>query len=345
MLYIHRTSCISPQQTFGIVDIEKLQPSVDNQLPVLEASYTGIPPGVLRRMGKAVKISVGAAMPLLKDTSMPDGIIIGSGNGGMEDSVKFLDQIVQYAEGMLTPANFVQSTANAMAGQIGMLTRNHGYNITHIHRGLAFECALLDAMMFATEMPSSMFILGGADEISTYNNNIETLAGAFKRDMVSNGDLYASDTPGSLAGEGAAMFLVSGLPSELAITAVETLHEHDRQVVCARLEAFLDRYVPQGLDLVLTGENGDCRLKTFYDGVESVISKSAGIARFKHMSGEHPTAAAFGTWLACHVLERGAIPGHAVKKPMGVAHPSQILLYNTFKGIQHSFLLVSRVNG
>ena len=62
---------------------------------------------------------------------------------------------------MLTPANFVQSTANAMAAQIGMMSRNQGYNSTHVQRGLAFECALLDAVMFAAESPSKTLLLAG----------------------------------------------------------------------------------------------------------------------------------------------------------------------------------------
>ena len=62
----------------------------------------------------------------------------------MEDCIKFLNQIVEYKEGLLTPANFVQSTSNAAAAQIALVTKNHQYNITHVHRGLAFENALMD---------------------------------------------------------------------------------------------------------------------------------------------------------------------------------------------------------
>ena len=100
---------------------------------------------ILRRMGKAVRIGVGAALPLLDGSSNPDGILIGSANGGMEDCIKFLNQVMEYDEGRLTPTNFVQSTPNAIAAQIGLATLNKGYNITHVHRGLAFENALLDA--------------------------------------------------------------------------------------------------------------------------------------------------------------------------------------------------------
>jgi len=147
MFYIHQTCCISPQQTFRDVDLNKLFEQADGKMLAIEPSYEGIPPGQLRRMGKAVRMGTGAAMPIVKNNPKPDGIIIGTANGGKEDCVKFLNQIIEYDEGLLTPINFVQSTPNAIAAQIGLLTKNHGYNITHLHLGLAFEFAIIDADM------------------------------------------------------------------------------------------------------------------------------------------------------------------------------------------------------
>ena len=117
MLYIHQHTCISPQQAFNDVNIETLKESAENKLKAIEPVYEGIPPGILRRMGKAVRMGVGAAVPLLKTNTAIDGIIIGTANGGMEDCIKFLNQIIDYDEGLLTPGNFVQSTPNAIAAQ------------------------------------------------------------------------------------------------------------------------------------------------------------------------------------------------------------------------------------
>lgn len=373
MLFIHQSFCVFPQLSD---ELDALRPSRDNQLFVVEPSYPDVPPGLLRRMGKAVKISVGAALPLLKDQPQPDGIILGTGNGGLEDCIKFLDQIIQYEEGMLTPANFVQSTANAMASQISLLTRNKGYNCTHIHRGLAFEQALLDAYMQSAEAPGRTFLVGGADEISSYNNHIETLAGSFKSEPCSNLELYSSSTPGSLAGEGAALFRVGGAPAarpsndgsgasargSIVIEAIETLHTRDVAAVAERLSRFVSgasaassagldasagtapgpdaSAAGSGIDLLFSGENGDIRLKPFYAAAESL---RLPVARFKHMSGEHPTASAVGLWLAVKALETGRLPAHMVKDaPKGPLR--RILLYNTYKGLQHSFILISRVN-
>jgi len=67
-------------------------------------------------MGKSIRMGVGAALPLMSETDSVNGIIMGSANAGMEECVKFLNQIVQYEEGQLTPGNFVQSTGNVIAG-------------------------------------------------------------------------------------------------------------------------------------------------------------------------------------------------------------------------------------
>ena len=49
-------------------------------------------------------------------------MLIGTANGGIEDSIMFLNQIHDYEEGRLTPTSFVQSTYNAIAGMMGMIT-------------------------------------------------------------------------------------------------------------------------------------------------------------------------------------------------------------------------------
>ena len=202
MLYIHKTSCISPQQTRPETGLDRLRESRNNQLLVKEPAYADIPPGSLRRMGKAVRMSVGAALPLLNDIPQPDGIIIGTANGGIEDCIKFLNQIIEYNEGLLTPGNFVGSTSNAPAAQIALITKNKNYNSTQTHRGLAFENALLDAVMLLEEKPRDTYLVGSVDEISSYNFNIDRLAGCFRKEIISNSRLFENTAAGTIAGEG-----------------------------------------------------------------------------------------------------------------------------------------------
>ena len=345
MFYIHQTSCISPQQTFGDVDINNLHEPVEKKLHAIEPSYDAIPPGILRRMGKAVRMGVGAAMPLLQLDTNPTGIIIGTANAGKEDCVKFLNQVIEYDEGLLTPMNFVQGTPNAVAAQIGLLTKNHGYNITHLHLGLAFEFAMTDADMMLNENPSNSYLLGAVDDIATYNYYFEDKAGWYKKENFSNKALYETNSPGSIAGEAAAMFLVNGekTGSIAKVHAVDTLHHEDESVMKEKLLQFIKKYLPAGekIDLLLTGENGDNRLLKYYTSCESVMENDVTIGRFKHLSGEYPTATAMGLWLCCELLQKRSMPVHMVKRKGSTLEYKNVLIYNNYKSIQHSFMLVS----
>ncbi|MBC7887749.1 MAG: beta-ketoacyl synthase chain length factor [Ferruginibacter sp.] len=345
MFYIHQTTCISPQQTFGEVNIKVLNQPAGHQLKVIEPTYGGIPPGVLRRMSKAVRTGVGAAIPFFNQSPIPDGIIIGTANAGLEECFHFLKQIVDYNEGLLSPGSFVQSTPNAVAAQIGMLGRNKGYNITHVHLGLAFENAMTDAGMMIKEHPANNYLLGAVDDISLYNHTLNLLAGWFKAEAFAAGELYELNSPGSIAGEGAAMFLVNGNPVNAIaqLQAVGTVHADDVVTIEQQLKHFLHRHLPAGekIDVLISGENGDNRLQKYYASCEKIMSDEAGILRFKHMCGEYPTASAMALWLACHIFQKNPIPRHMVKKNLPQKEFKNILIYNCYKGAQHSFMLVA----
>jgi len=344
MLYIHQISCVSPQQTFLDADLNIFHESVENKLKVIEPTYEGIPANNLRRMGKAVRISVGAALPILKKNTPLNGIIIGTANGGMEDCIKFMNQIIQYNEGLLTPGNFVQSTPNGIAAQLGLSQHNTGYNITHVHRGLSFENAAIDAMMLLEEFPKNAYLLGAADEISTYNYNVDFLGGWYKKETVSNKNLYEVDSPASIAGEGAVMFLVNAEKTKAIaqIKAIHTIHSEDVNFVMQELKLFLEKHLKNDApEILITGENGDNRFLKYYKAAEKSMDNKTGILRYKHMSGEYPTASSQAVWLACNILQTQTFPEHAVKRKSANPPVKTILIYNNYKGVQHSFMLVS----
>jgi hypothetical protein len=347
MLYIHRITCISPQETWMQVKLDTLRQSVDNTLKVIEPSYDGIPAAILRRMSKSVKMGVGAALPILRETIRPNGILTGTGNSGMEDSVRFLKQIIDYDEGMLTPGNFVQSTPNGIASQTGLFSGNKGYNSTYVHRGLAFEHALTDAAMLLEEHPGNSYLVGGVDAISGYNYQLEKQAGWYKKEKIFNKDLYAIDSPGSIAGEGAVLLLADHAPAGAIakIKAISTLHSREEATVTARLLWFLERHLPAGEkpDLLLSGENGDNRSLPWYTACEAMMGPGVTVARFKHMCGEYPTASAFALWLACNLPDRHSLPDHMIKKEGTAPRYKNILIYNNHQYHQHSIILVEKL--
>ncbi|MFT3903047.1 MAG: beta-ketoacyl synthase chain length factor [Niabella sp.] len=340
-MFIHQHICISPQQTTEEVNLTKITPSVKGKLFAIEPKLDGVPPGMLRRMSKAVRMGLGAGMPILTHQNV-NGIIIGTANGGMEDCIKFLNQIIDYEEGMLTPGNFVQSTPNAIAGQLSLVTKNHGYNATHVHFGLAFETALLDAQMLLAENPEDNYLVGGIDEISAYNYNIDLLAGWFSKD-VSNENLYSSGASTTIAGEGAAFFLVNNQPQQAiaGIKAIKTLHSTEPEQVQLALHTFLTQNDIRAENMIaLFGENGDVRLNSFYEACEHLI-KDMPLAHFKHLCGEYPTASSFALWLACHMLQEQDLPAHFYKRSPSRRF-GQVMIYNNYQGKQHSFMLIEK---
>lgn len=341
-MYIHQHICISPQQTAGEVDLQNTRASEKGKLIAIEPPLKDIPPGMLRRMSKAVRMGMGAGLPLIKENNV-NGIIIGTANGGMEDCIKFLNQIVDYKEGMLTPGNFVQSTPNALAGQLSLATNNHSYNATHVHLGLAFENALIDAKMLLGDNRDTQYLVGAVDEISTYNYNIDYLAGWYDQ-TIENSKLYEANLPATIAGEGAAMFLVNnknaGALAKLG--AIKTVHNTVPAKVKEHFSIFLkEHHIAAGNTLFISGENGDTRLQPFYDSVE-ILTEGMPAARFKHFTGEYPTASSFAVWLACFVLQYQHLPEHFYKNALTHTSFNQVIIYNNYQGRQHSFILVSK---
>lgn len=346
MFYIHHIQCISPQQTFPVADVNVLREPENQKLIAIEPAYDGIPKNALRRMGKAVRIAAGAAMPVMAKAGNVDGIVIGTANGGMEDSIIFLKQLVDFDEGMLAPGSFVQSTANATAAQISLASRNRNYNITHVHRGLAFETAMLDVMMQLKEHAENNYLLGSVDEISTYNYKLDYLDGWYKTDTVTTGNLYTLNTPGSIAGEGAVMFLANNdaAGAEACVKDMAMLHTPDVDNIKTSLQGFLEKNKVSAneISLFINGENGDTTLQPYYKVVESLLDENTPVARYKHACGEYPTASSFALWLACKVLNGFVIPEHMVKKNSYTPPFKTILIYNCHKGTQHSFMLVTK---
>ena len=348
MPYLHQSICISPQNGFPDSESSAVCLSVNNLLKAIEPAYPGIPAGVMRRLGKSVRMALGSALPLLENYPAPDGIVIATANGGMEDCIKFLNQIIEYREGLLTPANFVQSTSNAAAAQIALVTKNHNYNITHVHRGLAFENALLDVLMLLKENQHCGYLLGCTDEISAYNYNIDRIAGWFRKEPVLNTELFQSTAQGTIAGEGAFMVWMNNQAEGAVakLVALKTLHSLDKNLVTETLKTFLAEHFPGGdtPDILITGDNGDERLAPYFDAVESFFGEHSTVARFKHLCGEYCTASSFACWLAMQIIQSGILPQLLIKKKSNSNACKRILIYNNYRAKQHAFILISAVD-
>jgi 3-oxoacyl-(acyl-carrier-protein) synthase len=353
-MYIKDLTCISPQKTFpskgsGQVqnDFFDNEPIVytGSQLKAIEPSYEEIPRGQLRRMGKSNRMSTGAGVPLLQKWQT-DGIIIGTTDGGMEDCHRFLNQIVKYEEGTLTPTNFVQGAPSSPAGGLALMGKNSGYNNTHSNKGLSFESCLMDAELLFAEGNASSLLVGCVEEISQAQYRIETLAGFIKKEETPTDKLIGCGTPGAVNGEGAAMFILSTDQQDAVaeIVGSEMISHPTQADLLAKAKALLEKneLTVADVDAVMLGYSGDSNSDFWYDDFAKEMFPKTGVLSFKNLFGENPSASAFATWFAAHLVSGKKLPQLAVQKPLSGTLKT-ILVYNHYQSDQHGFVLVRGV--
>jgi hypothetical protein len=347
-MYITDLKSISPQNTYDDSFLNGLKESHEAKVyNVIEPDYMDlIPRGLLRRMGKAVRMGVGTGLPLVKAHKDIDGIIMGTANGGLEDCIKFLNQIVEYDEGVLTPTNFVQSTPNAVAGQLALMGENRGYNITYTNGGLSFENALLDALLLFEENAAKKLLIGGLEEISDYNYNIDSLCGKYKDEIVNDEELINSITIGTVCGEGSAMFVVESRSDNYfaQIADVEQISYPNEADIKNCLNNLLERNRLKYTDIdgIMLGYNGDIRHNKWYDQVAGYLNDSQQFV-FKNLIGDYRSSSAFATWLSAHLLNGNTSFLPHISNAIKLKKPiSSMIIYNHFDEVRHGFILLKK---
>ena len=348
-MFITDLKTISPQNTYNDELLNgEIHVIEEKVFTAIEPNYLDfIPKGLLRRMGKAVRMGVGTGLPLVKNHSDIEGILIGTANGGLEDCIKFLNQIVEYDEGVLTPTNFVQSTPNAVAGQLALMGENRGYNTTYTNGGLSFESALLDALLLFEEGQHNKLLIGGLEEISDYNYNIDSLADKYKEEIVPSNRLINSQSKGTICGEGASLFVVEReADNYLAeIVDVAQITYPTEEDLGKLLTDFLskNKIKASSIDTVMLGYNGDIRHNKWYQFVDMNFFTNANILSFKNLIGDFRTSSAFATWLSAHTLNGSFKNIQSVLLRHSNNHPKKnILIYNHFDEVRHSFILMRK---
>ena len=344
-MFIKDSSCISPQITFDNRFFEqKVIVYKGNKYISEEPNYKElIPFKLLRRMGRATRIGIGAGISLLQRNTEVDGIIIGTANGGLEDSIKFLNQIIKYEEGKLTPTNFIQSTPNSISGNLAIMSQNNKYNITHVHKGLAFENALLDAFLLFEEKKVNSVLVGNIEELSDYNYNIDFLSDAFKSEEITSDKLLNSQTKGTVCGEGAAMFILDAKESvnSVQIVDVEQMVYPTVDDIQEKIIYFIERnnLLLSDIDGLVLGLNGDNRTDYYYHTTIENIFPNISVFSYKNLVGEYPSSSAFATWLASQILQKKNVPEDVKYKSVN-SDIKTILVYNHFEGTQHGLILL-----
>ncbi|HVI43273.1 MAG TPA: beta-ketoacyl synthase chain length factor [Chitinophaga sp.] len=337
-------AAISPQHTFdGDIFSAPLVHTDRNLFACIEPDYKPfIPANSLRRMTRMLKMGLTAAIRCVQDSGItaPGPIVTGTGKGSLQDTEKFIKEIEQYKETALNPTPFIQSTYNSVNGLIALQQQCTGYNNTFVHRGFSFENALLDSIMLLAE-GAPHTLTGAFEEITAEHFYIKSRIGHWKQEQIDSRELYAHLSPGSISGEGAAFFLLTGTPtqqSQASITGFRMLYKP----AADKLRAVLQE-MGAGTDLIITGRNGDSNYEHYYREVDACFPALTQVP-FKHLCGEYDTAGAFGLWLAAGILKAQQLPGQWYPMPLQLpAHINSILFYNHFQGEQHVIMRLERV--
>ena len=165
-MYISAASTISHHPTFRNKGFSLQLQELDSPSQLISPDYGAFIPAMdRRRMSDVQKMSIACSLDCLQQAgiSQPDAIIVGTSMGCCVNVRSFLDKILSANGGPLSPTSFIVSTHNTVAGQIALLLKNHGYNMTHTQNSLSFEQALMDAMLGIKDGFEHVLV-GGADE-------------------------------------------------------------------------------------------------------------------------------------------------------------------------------------
>ncbi|MDR0660421.1 MAG: beta-ketoacyl synthase chain length factor [Prevotellaceae bacterium] len=310
-VYINATSAISPNGVKG----------EDNILHAIEPDYKDIitNANLRRRMSHIVKMGVACGLLCLeKNGDRPiNAIITATGLGCLADTEKFLNSIIENEERLLNPTAFTQSTFNVIGAQIALLTNNHCYNNTFVHRGLSFESALIDTMMQINEGDSNVLV-GAIDEATPTTYTILKGLGLIENITM---------------GEGAQFFVLSNENSATNNISLKGVKTYSGKYNSAQQAEFIKNFLADNslntndISCFITGDNG------MQDSIYTDVNKlfpSATNKTFKDICGEYPTASSYGFYLAVDYLEN---------------HPpdtQNVLIYNAYNNTNHSLILLEK---
>jgi 3-oxoacyl-(acyl-carrier-protein) synthase len=349
-VYIRSAIAISPQNTF-LVDTIPEEPVVYTDLlqNILPDFKTYFEPLERRRMSRIIKTGAVCAIEAIKNAGIekPDMIISGTGLGCIEDTEKFLNNVLTSETSMQTPTAFVQSTHNSIGALIAVKFKCHGYNVLYANKTVSFEQALLDSMMHYAEGETGFTLLNGFDEITVENYELKKKAGIFKKEKCNNLNIVNSYTSGSIPGEGATSFILTNSDKDdnlVRIDAVDLRYSFNDQ---ADLKIWITEVLEKNnltvsdVDLIISGINGDKENDAVYLDLMNSHFPESMHACFKHLCGEYDTASAFGLWFGTQIIRNQTIPNHCLLNNMKKQF-NRIIIYNHDHFKDHSLILLSK---
>ncbi len=307
-----------------------VEPSYDSWFT--EDQITSIP--------RLAKMCIAASRMALAEAEikLPDGIITGTGFG----CETRIEEVLHH--GFSSTYTLTQTQAETLGYFIARHLECNAFNQTFSQDGLSFESALLDAILRLRADPDKKILVGGADEFTETVHLVLTRMGVLRKKIASTLNLFKPLKPGTIQGEGACYFVITGNRSDFSqaeVADIRMLHKPSPQRLQDAVEVFIrdNGLVPNDIDLTLAGRNGDKRYDAVLDELVKRVFPAAMLGLFKHLSGEFPTASAFALWLAVRILKERHVPEvitfNHINKP--VRH---VLIINSDLNASYSMILL-----
>lgn len=347
--YINGAACISAQKTFDTGFLKDVYINeTESVLSAQQPDYKEfIPPAAGRRMARGVKNGIAASSRALQEAGItnPDAIITGTGMGCSIDSEKFLQAVIDNNEEFLTPTSFIQSTHNTVGAQIALGLQCRAYNFTYVNGAISFESSLIDSKLQIEEGEAATVLTGGIEETSDQTIKFLELSGAIKDKSDIPYTVLNSVSKGVVLAEGAVFFVLADEKQESTyaelgdVSIYNTLDENE---VADKLTAFLssNSITVNDIDAVVLGYNGDAAYDSYYNTLAQGVFADTQQLYYKHLSGEFNTASAFGLWAAANVIKNQSASNVLKANNIEVNTYNTVLLYNQYKGKDHSFTLL-----
>lgn len=351
--YINGIGIISPQRTFVNSEfLPEIKSYGNNILTCVTPDFKAyISPVQLRRLSRMLRIGMTAATICLNDAGIkvPDGIVTSTGYGFLEETEKFLKELLERNEMQLTPTYFMQGTYNALAGLVALSVKCTGYNNTYVSKGFAFENALQDCMLLLKAKSNLNLLLGAYDESAAVQYTAGMREHQFKKEPTNSLDIFKDKTDGCIQGESSSFFDLSGQPSPstwCSVEGVQLVYLPDTvEELKLAINSFLENHhVPLNeIDLVVSGMSGCKSRDQLLENLEATLFVNTPQVYFKHLCGEYCTATSFGMWLAASILKKQHIP--EIVKASNHKFPGQvdtILLVSHYFNRNYSLMLLKR---
>ncbi|PRX47391.1 beta-ketoacyl synthase chain length factor [Salegentibacter salegens] len=350
-IYINGIGSISAQPGY-LFSEETARIYTENIFTAISPNYKEfIKPMALRRMSKAIKMGITSAKIALEEAEIkiPDAIITGTGEGCKQDTEKFLENLLNQEEKLLTPTSFIQSTHNTIGGQIALNLGCKNYNVTYTQNSGSLETALLDAQMHFSENPKiDSVLVGGVDEISAKITSFKKLDGQLKSNPIKNLDLLKEDSPGTITSEGAHFFVLSKEKKQNTYAEFQSVSLKNvikPEEINDEIENFLakNNLNSEAIDAVILGNNGDNRYDHYYKNLQQNLFRNTPQLAYKYLVGDFDTASGYAIYLAATILKSGKIPKIFKLNHIERKVSKTILIYNQYLGRDHSLILLSAV--